>query len=127
MMRNRTSCVLLSMLAILALAMPLAARSNGKDSKSKASATVELIKDAVIGGKPVKAGTYEVKANETKLTLSHDGKVVAESPIEWKDEQGKSTYSAIVIDGGAVKEVHFNGKTRYAQISEGSMPATGQQ
>jgi|SRR5579864_57941 hypothetical protein len=126
MMRNRTSCVL-PMLAILALAMPLAARSNGKDSKSKASATVELVKDAVIGGKPVKAGTYEVKANETKLTLSHDGKVVAESPIEWKDEQAKSTYSAIVVDGGAVKEVHFSGKTRYVQISEGSMPATGQQ
>lgn len=126
MTRNRTSCVL-PMLAILALAMPLAARSNGKDSKSKASATVELVKDAVVGGKQVKAGTYEVKANETKLTLSHDGKVVAESPIEWKDEQAKSTYSAIVVDGGAVKEVHFSGKTRYVQISEGSMPATGQQ
>lgn len=126
MTRNRTSWVL-TMFAILALAMPIAARSNGKDSKSKANTTVELIKDAAIGGKQVKAGTYDVKASETKLTLSHDGKVVAESPIEWKDEQSKSTYSSVVVDGGAVKEVHFNGKTRYAQLSEGSMAATGQQ
>ena len=124
---NRTSLVL-TMLAILGLAMPLAARNNeGKNAKSKATTTVELIKDAVIAGKQVKAGTYDVKANETKLTLSHDGKVVAESPIEWKDEQSKSAYSAIVVDGGAIKEVHFNGKTRYAQLSESSTPATGQQ
>jgi hypothetical protein len=127
MTRNRTSCVL-AMLAILALAMPLAARTNeGKNTKSKVSATVELVKDAVIGGRQVKAGTYDVKVNDTKLTLSRDGKVVAESPIEWKDEQSKSAYSAIVVDGGAIKEVHFNGKTRYARLSESSMPATGQQ
>lgn len=127
MKRNRTSFVL-AMLAILSLAMPLAARSNeGKNTKSKGSATVELVKDAMIGGKQVKAGTYDVKANETKLTLSRDGKVVAESPIEWKDEQSKSTYSAVVVDGGAIKEVHFNGKTRYAQVSGDSMSTAGQQ
>lgn len=87
---------------------------------------MELVNDATIGGKQVKAGTYDVKADGSKITLSHNGKVVAESPVEWKDEAAKSPYSAIVVDSGAVKEVHFNGKTRYAEVSTSSME-TGKQ
>jgi hypothetical protein len=127
MSRSRISYAL-AVLAALALAWPLAARSNGpKNSKSTANATMDLVTDATVGGKQIKAGTYDVKASESKLTLSHDGKVVAETPIEWKDEPSKAAYSAIVVDSGAVKEVHFSGKTRYAELSAGSMTSTGQQ
>jgi hypothetical protein len=125
MSRSQISCAF-AILAALALAIPLAARTNeGKKSKSTASASLEVVKDTTIAGKQVKAGRYDVKANESTLTLSRDGKVVAQAPITWKDEPSKATYSAIVVDGGAVKEVHFNGKTRFAELSEGSM-ASGQ-
>jgi len=127
MCRNRINLVLAVIVAV-ALAMPLAAKSNaGKNSKSGASATVDLPTDASIGGKQVKAGRYEVKADETTLTVKQNGKVVAQAPIQWKDEQGKSIYSAIVTQSGAVLEVHFNGKSRYAEISGASAASTGQQ
>jgi hypothetical protein len=126
MSRNRMKS-LLSIVAALALAMPIVARANeGKNSKSTARASMELLNAANIGGKQVKAGTYDVKAGESTLTLIHNGKVVAEAPIEWKDESSKSKYSSIIVDGGSVKEVHFYGKNRYAQVSAGTMESTGQ-
>lgn len=116
-----------SILSALAIATPLVARANaGKDTKS-ISAQMDIVKDATIGGKEVKAGTYDVKVNETKVTLSRNGKVVAEAPVQWKDASSKSSYSAIVIDGGAVKEIYFNGKSRYAQISDSSAMSSGGQ
>lgn len=116
-----------SMLAGLALAMPFCAGANsGKDTKS-VSAQMDIVNDATIGGKQIKAGTYDVKANETKVTLSRNGKIVAEAPVQWKDGDSKQTFSSIVTDGGAVKEIHFNGKTRYAEIADGAAMSSGQQ
>jgi hypothetical protein len=126
MSRNKTKC-LFSVLAALALALPLVARgSANKGSKSGARASMELTRDATVGGKQVKAGTYDVKASESTLTLVRNGKVVAEAPIEWKDESPKSAYSSIIVDSGAVKEIHFMGKNRYVQLASGSTEATGQ-
>jgi hypothetical protein len=116
-----------SILAALVIAMPIAARANaGKDTKT-VSAQMDIVKDTTIGGKEVKAGTYDVKASETKVTLSRNGKLVAEAPVQWKDEQGKSSYSSIVTDGGSVKEIHFNGKARYAEVSDSSAMSSGGQ
>jgi hypothetical protein len=114
-------------LAALALAMPLAAHNNaGKDS-TIVKATMAVSDDATFGGKQVKAGTYDVKADETKVTLSLNGKVVAEASVQWKDEQSKPTSSSIVVDSGTVKEFHFNGRARYADVSSASMTSNGGQ
>jgi hypothetical protein len=127
MSRSRKNCVL-SILAALVLAIPLAAHASpSKTSKSTARASLALAQDASVGGKQVKAGIYEVKASESTLTLTQNGKVVAEAPIEWKDEQSKPPYSSIVVDGGSVKAVHFIGKNRFAQVAEGSMSNAGQE
>jgi len=120
----------LSLVAGLAIAMPLAARSNaGNNQKSTVTAKMDIVNDATVGGKEVKAGTYDVKVNETKVTLLRDGKVIAEAPVEWKEEPTKSSYSSIIVDSGAVKEIHFTGKTKYAQLTEGtsSVASGGQQ
>jgi hypothetical protein len=124
MSRSRMNCVL-SVLAALALAMPLAARASAE--KSTARASVDLVSEATIGGKQLKAGTYDVEANGSTLTLMQKGKVLAEAPIAWKDEQSKSRYSAIVTEGGTVTEVHFQGRKQYARLSGGSMPNAGQE
>jgi hypothetical protein len=119
---------LLVVLAALALALPIAARANPKKDSKSVHASMDLLSDANLGGKQVKAGTYDVKATEATLTLARGGKVIAEVPIEWKDESSKSQYSSIILESGTVKEVHFSGKTRYAQISTGSgAAASGQQ
>jgi hypothetical protein len=127
MCRNRINFVLTVLVAV-ALAMPLAARANtGKNTKAGANARLDLVNDASIGGKRVKAGTYDVKADDTTLTLRQDGKVVAQAPIQWKDEASKSAYSSMVTEGGALLEVHFSGKTRYAEVSGTPAATTGQQ
>jgi len=109
-----------SLLAALALVIPASARDNGaKNSKSTVSATMDLVSPATIAGKQLKPGTYDVKADDSKVTLSLHGKVVAEAPVQWKDEKSKSKFSTIVTDGDAnqVKEVHFTGKSRYVELS----------
>lgn len=112
---------------MLALAMPLAARNSDKGSKPVASTTLILADDATVGGKQVKAGTYDVKATESSVRFIHDGKVVAESPIAWKDEESKQKNASVIVDGGAMTEVHFAGKARYAELAADSTTiSTGQ-
>ena len=117
-----------TVVTLLALAMPLAARnSSEKSSKPIASTTLILVSDATVGGKQVKAGTYDVKATESTVKFLHNGKVVAESPIEWKDEQSKQKDPSVTTDSGAMTEVHFAGKARYAELAADSATmSTGQ-
>jgi hypothetical protein len=128
-MSRRAMHLAITVLAALALVIPAAAReNNGNKSKNSVSATMDLLNPATLGGKQLKPGTYEVKADDTTVKILKDGKTVAEAPVQWKDESGKSQYSAIVTDGDgkSIKEVHFNGKTRFAEISE-TTTANGQQ
>lgn len=127
MSRSRIHHLLVA-LAVLALVVPMAARANPKKDPKSVHASMDLLSDASLGGKQVKAGTYEVRANEGTLTLMRGGKVIAEAPIEWKAESSKAEYSSIILESGAMKEVHFSGANRYAQISSGSAgAASGQQ
>ena len=41
------------------------------------------------GRQELKPGTYRVTADDSKVTLTLDGKVVAEAPVQWKDETNK--------------------------------------
>lgn len=129
MMSRRALHLAFTVLAALALVLPAAARANnGNKSKNSVSATMDLLNPATLGGKQLKPGTYQVKADDSTVKIIKDGKTVAEAPVQWKDESSKSQYSAIVTDGDgkSIKEVHFNGKTRFAEISE-TTAANGQQ
>jgi hypothetical protein len=122
-MSSFTKNFAVTLLAALALVIPASARDNGaKNSKSTVNATMDLVNPATIAGKQLKPGTYDVKADDSKVTLSLNGKVVAEAPVQWKDEKSKSKFSAIVTDGegNQVKEVHFNGKSRYVELASSS-------
>jgi hypothetical protein len=119
-----------TVLAALALAMPIAAHDNKANAPKTAAhdttseirtplkATMELFHPATLAGKQLKPGTYRVVVDASKATLSLDGKVVAEAPVEWKDGEAKSPYSALVLDGQAISEIHFSGKAKYAAISQ---------
>jgi hypothetical protein len=118
---------ILVVLAVLALVLPLAMRSRADDnSTATVRANVELTSDASLAGTQVKAGTYVVKVSESTLTLTQKGKVIAEAPIEWKPEPSMSRSSLVVVDSGALKEFHFNGKNRYVQITAGSASSAGE-
>ena len=126
MSRSRINNVL-RVFTALALAMPLAGRNSSANDSKKAGTTVAFVKDATIGGKQLKAGEYDVKATQSSVQLLHNGKLVAESPVEWKDEQSKPRNSSVVSENGAVKEIHFAGKERYVELGvEPAMVSAGQ-
>lgn len=118
-MSRRGMNFVMTVLAALALALPVAAKHDTNDSKSTVKASMDLPTAAILAGAELKPGSYTVSADESKVTLSRDGKVVATAAVQWKDAPNKARYSAIVTDGSQIREIHFNGKTKYAEISGG--------
>ena len=115
-MARRGWNLLLPIFVALLIAMPVAARDNAKNGKTTI-AKVDILSTVTLAGKQLKPGTYEVRAEESKVTLLVNGKVIAEAPVEWKDETTKPNYSKIVTTDDQVKEIHFNGKMRYVAIT----------
>jgi hypothetical protein len=118
-MSRRQCSLVFTALAALLLLVPIAARSDSaKISKPLAKATMDLFNPATLSGTQLKAGTYLVSADDSKVTLSRDGKVVAEARVQWKDAPEKSDYSAIVVDSGTITEFRFGGKARYIAVAQ---------
>jgi hypothetical protein len=115
-MDRRGTNLLLPILAALLFALPLAARDASKSGKPTI-VDVEVLSTITLAGKQLKPGTYTVKADDSKVQLMVGGNVVAEAPVEWKDETSKPRYSQIVTTDNQVKEIHFSGKMKYVAIS----------
>ena len=103
-------------LVALLVAVPLAERDNGKSGKAT-TAEVDILSACTLAGKQLKPGTYRVTADDAKITVEMNGKVVAEAPVTWKDETSKPRSSNVVTTDDQVKEIHFGGKMRYVSIS----------
>jgi len=117
-MSRRPLSFVLSVLVALAIAMPIAARgAYAKDSKATTT-TLDILNAATLGGKQIEPGTYRISADDSKVTLERNGKMVAEASVQWKDETSKPSYSKIVTENNQIKEIHFSGKMRYIQIAE---------
>ncbi len=117
MLHRRTSLAL-AIVAGLILAIPLAAHAFAPARNPKTiTETMGIFDPVTLAGKQLKPGTYVVTADDTKVTLTRNGKVVAEVAAQWKDEADKARYSSIVAPDGKVKEIHFAGKTRYLEFT----------
>ena len=84
-MSRRGMNIVLSALAALALALPAAARHEGNDNKSTVKTSMDILQPMTLGGTQLKPGSYSVTADESKVSLFRDGKLVAQAPVEWKD------------------------------------------
>jgi hypothetical protein len=115
-MARRGWNLVVPILVALLVAMPIAARDTAKNGK-KTTAVVDLLSAVTLAGKQLKPGTYRITADDSKVTLTMNGKVVAEAPVEWKDETTKPIHSTIVTNDDQLKEIHFNGKMRYVAIT----------
>lgn len=104
-------------LIALVLAMPVAARVGTGDAKTT-SANMQVLNPITLGGTQVKPGMYKVSADDSKVTIEQNGKMVAEAPIQWKEGTVKANYSNIVTVGDAVTEIHFGGKMRFVTVSK---------
>jgi hypothetical protein len=114
-MARRGWNLVLPILVALLVAMPLAARDAAKNGKAT-TGEVDVLTTVTLAGKQLKPGTYRVTADDSKVTVSLGGKVVAEAPVEWKDETTMPRYTSVVTTNDQVKEIHFNGKMRYVAI-----------
>lgn len=118
-MSHRRMSFVFAVLAAIALALPITARSdNTGQPKAIVSMSMDLGNSATLGGTELKPGSYSVKADSVKVTLSRGGKAVAEAPVQWKDEAGKASYSSIVTESKQIKEIHFFGKSKYVEITQ---------
>lgn len=117
-MSRRGVNVVAPILVALMLAMPLAARAVAGNSSKPTSTTMDVLTLISLGGKEIKPGTYTVTADDSKVTLAQNGKVLAEAPVQWKDETSKARYSNIVTVDAKVTEIHFSGKMRYVSIAQ---------
>jgi hypothetical protein len=104
----------LAVLFALAVALPaLAGPHPSKDSKSAVKTTVTLATEATFGSTSLKPGEYSLVADESKATLSQNGKVVAEANSRWMDAPEKFRVTSVVLDNNKVKEIRLGGKSRY--------------
>jgi hypothetical protein len=112
---NRAMTVFAALVLLVAIA---ATNAPAKDTKAGVSTTMSLLVPATVAGHELKPGDYAVSADDSHVTISINGKVVAEAPVQWKDETSKARYSAFVSQGNKITEIHFGGKTRFVTISE---------
>jgi hypothetical protein len=96
-------------LAAFILVMPVWARTY------KASWTVNT--PVSIGGTQVKAGEYQLNADDAKkeLTVLQNGKVLATVPGQWVKLPKKADSPSIETDGGKVTQVQFGGSDQAFQ------------
>jgi hypothetical protein len=116
MISRRGLNLFVPILVALLAAMPLAARDAGKNGKAT-NTDVDILSSVTLAGKQLAPGNYHVSADDAKVTVTLNGKVVAEAPVTWKDETSKPKSSNIVTNDNQVTEIHFNGKMRYVSIS----------
>lgn len=108
-----------TILAALVLLVSISAQiAPAKDTKAGVNTTMSLLNPTTLAGKNLKPGDYAVTVDDTHVKLSMNGKVIAEAPVQWKDETSKARFSAFVINDNKITEIHFGGKTRFVTIAE---------
>ena len=104
----RKSVAVLTVFILLVLAIPAPAKTI--------HSSFTLPSAAKLAGTQLKAGDYNVDADDATVKLMSKGKVVAEAKVEWKDGTSKASQTSLLIAGDEIKEIRFEGKTRYAVI-----------
>jgi len=117
-MQRRGVNAVVTILVALVLAMPLAARATAGNNSKGTSATMDILMSVTLSGKQIQPGTYTVTADDSTVTIAQGKKVLAQAPVQWKDETSKSKNSNIVTADNKITEIHFGGKMKYAAVME---------
>jgi hypothetical protein len=117
-MFRRGVALVLPILLAMAVVVPVTARAASTNNRTSVNASMGLLAPLMLGGKSLKPGNYAVSADDTKVTFKSNGKMVAEAAIQWKDSATQSKSDNVVAEGNQIREIHFRGKTRYAQVTE---------
>jgi hypothetical protein len=74
--------------------------------------TIHIGSSATVAGKPLTEGDYDLVVSGNQAKFSNKGKVVAEVPCTWKTLPNKADHDVVMMDGSAVTEIEFQGKTQ---------------
>lgn len=108
--------LLASVLALALAVSVLVTPASAKETKAIAKASITLPSPLTLAGTKLAAGNYQLIADESKVTIKKDGKVVAEANAQWMDGQGKASDTSLVTEGDNIREIRFGGKSRYVVI-----------
>jgi hypothetical protein len=107
-MNVRVRSRFITALVATGMALPLWV-SAATDSLHK---TIHLGATATVAGKTLQEGDYDLVVSGNQAKFQSKGKVVAEVPCTWKTLQAKAEHDVVMMDGGAVTEIEFQGKTQ---------------
>jgi hypothetical protein len=116
MTRNK-SVYMLAVALLLALALPsMAAPKNTTQISGAvlAKGDFTLYTARSLNGTALQPGDYKVVATDSQISFVHNGKIVAQASIQWKDSDLAD--NALVSDSGNIKEIHFKGKKQSAVV-----------
>jgi hypothetical protein len=74
--------------------------------------TIHLGATATVAGKTLPQGDYDLVVDGNQAKFENKGKVVAEVPCTWKELQSKADHDVVLMNGGTVTEIEFQGKTQ---------------
>lgn len=99
-----------TILAVLAMAVPLWARSK--------SAELHLTDPATIGTTQLQPGAYTLKVDDggTQVSVVRQGKVIAEVPCHWVQLSAKPKTTEIDLTENQITEIEFGGDLQAAQF-----------
>jgi hypothetical protein len=123
MLRQKVDRLLTIIFAALTFALSMASHATpANDAKSIVTPVVKadmrLSNPATLGGTNLQAGEYLITADDAHAKFLKNGKVIAEASVQWKAEGAKAKATAIFMDGNQIKEIHFGGKMKYAEITQ---------
>jgi hypothetical protein len=119
MFRFKINYLLVVLLAtVFASSTAVLAKNRDAGTTDSISSTLDVVTPVTVGGASVRPGTYTVKADGGTVTFLMNGKEVAHANVHWKDSAQKAKATNMLADQGAVKEIHFGGKTRYIEIAD---------
>ena len=95
--------------ALVATGMALPIWVTAADSIHK---TIHLGSNTTVAGKSLAEGDYDLMVNGNQAKFTMKGKVVAEVPCTWKTLPSKAGHDLVLMDGAAVTEIEFQGKTQ---------------
>lgn len=116
MQLRRLAAVVIAFATVLTLISIQARAASSDEGKT----STYISREVTVGSTKLSPGQYNIKADASHVTfaLESNGRVVAQAPIQWKDESSKPTSSNVEYSDDKVVAIHFKGKSRYAALSE---------
>lgn len=110
-MKNKSLIRFATLLAVVALAVPVFAKPLSK--------TINFTQAAKLGKADLQAGEYRLLIDGNKATVQKGKTVVAETEGRWEERETKANYDAVLIgENGQIREVRFSGQKRVFVFNE---------